>query len=60
MQHDNNASGNYRDQPTYWFAILDIARERDDYDRAAEANRELKRLGVDVSFRPRKSQGASR
>lgn len=43
-----------RDEPTYWFAILDIAREKGDYGRAAEAQRELERLGVQVAFaRPR-------
>ena len=40
----------HRNEPTYWFAILEIARERGDFDRAAEAKRELKRLGVSVTY----------
>ena len=42
---------NYRDQPVYWFAVLDGARERNDFETAAEAKRELERLGVKVTFR---------
>ncbi len=42
------------DCPTAWFAELELARERDDYARAACAMRELERLGVRVKFvRPR-------
>lgn len=52
MPQDNNAPRDHRDQPTYWFAILDIARERSDFARAAEAQRQLRRLGVEVSFAP--------
>ena len=40
----------HRDQPTYWFAILEIARQRDDFEQAAEAKRQLKRLGVTVTY----------
>ena len=51
----------YRDNPTYWFATLDIARERGDYSRAADAQRELTRLGVSVRYRRRtvRRKGAS-
>ena len=38
------------DCPTYWFVILDRARMDDDFERAAQAQRELKRLGVNVRF----------
>jgi hypothetical protein len=45
------------DQPVYWFLILDHAIERGDLDQAARARRELKRLGVDVTYRrPRERQ----
>lgn len=45
----------YRQEPTYWFAILEIAREQGDFERAADAKRQLKRLGVVVSYdRPAK------
>jgi hypothetical protein len=40
-----------RDSPIYWFDILAIARRNGDYERAAEAQRELERLGVQVRFR---------
>ncbi len=42
------------DQPTYWFAVLDMARERGDSDRVQEALRNLKRLGVKVTFKKQK------
>ena len=40
----------HRDQPTYWFAVLEIAREQDNYELAAEAQRQLGRLGVRVVY----------
>ena len=40
----------YTDQPIYWFAILDRAVERGDHEAAAEAQRELARLGVKVNY----------
>jgi len=40
----------HRDEPTYWFAVLEIARERGDFERASEAQGELKRLGIRVSY----------
>jgi hypothetical protein len=50
---------NYRNEPTYWFAILEIARERADYAQAAAALAELRRLGVSVSYkRQKRSEGA--
>ena len=39
-----------RDSPTYWFVVLDAARLRGQYDLAAEADRELRRLGVRVTY----------
>jgi hypothetical protein len=45
----------HRQEPTYWFAILEIARERGDFQQAADAKRELRRLGVCVTYQPRKS-----
>jgi hypothetical protein len=46
-----------RDTPTYWFAILEMARKRGDAETATQAERELARLGVDVTFR--NQRGAS-
>ncbi|MGE3803393.1 MAG: hypothetical protein AB7K24_01825 [Gemmataceae bacterium] len=45
----------HRDEPTYWFALMEIAREKGDFEGAAAAKRELERLGVRVSYqRPRR------
>jgi hypothetical protein len=41
---------NHRNEPTYWFAVLEIARERGDFELAAEAQRQLGRLGVHVRY----------
>jgi hypothetical protein len=44
-------SGDHCDHPTYWFALLEIAREHHDFEKAAQAIRELRRLGVRVIFK---------
>ncbi len=55
------SSRDHRDQPTYWFATLEIARERQDHDAAAEAIRELRRLGIRVRYsQPEPRQGVGR
>jgi len=42
------------DWPLWWFAQLEAAVERGDHQAAADAQRELARLGVRVSYgRPR-------
>jgi hypothetical protein len=51
---------NYTDQPIYWFAILDRAVAQGDHAAAAEAQRELERLGVRVFYgMPRAGQKPS-
>lgn len=40
----------HNDDPVVWFAILEIARRKNDFERAAEAKRELARLGVNVNY----------
>lgn len=43
--------------PTYWFLVLETARETGDFQAAAEAQHRLRRLGVTVLYeRPRRSQ----
>jgi hypothetical protein len=43
------------DWPLWWFARLEAAVERGDHAAAAEAQRQLERLGVRVSYgRPRR------
>jgi len=50
----------YTDEPIYWFALLDRAVERGDHVAAAEAQRELDRLGIRVRYgRQRKSREAT-
>jgi hypothetical protein len=39
-----------RDYATTWFAVLERAKLANDFERAAEAVRQLKRLGVEVKF----------
>lgn len=39
--------------PVYWFAILDMARERKDRELERRATEALRSLGVKVSFEPR-------
>jgi hypothetical protein len=42
------------DRPLYWLVILDQAVEYGDHQAAAEAQRELERLGVAIRYgRPR-------
>jgi hypothetical protein len=45
-----NTDSDYRDSPMFWFVRLEKARERHDHENAAQAIRELRRLGVDVRF----------
>jgi len=39
-----------RDEPYVWLAVLERARREGDYDLAAYADAELRRLGVRVSY----------
>lgn len=58
---DRPPGRDYRDEPTFWFASLEVARERGDFERAAEAKRQLRRLGVIVHFeRPAAKEGGAR
>jgi len=41
------------ESPTAWFVVLERARDTNDFERAAEALRQLKRLGVTVRFHRR-------
>jgi len=38
------------ESPAAWFVVLEIARKKGDTERAAQALRELRRLGVHVSY----------
>lgn len=47
-----------KQQPIYWFAILDSARERGDFAAAAEAQRELEHMGITVRYRRQTREAA--
>ena len=46
----NPITDNAIDWPLWWFARLEAAVERGDHSAAAEAQRELERLGVSVRY----------
>jgi hypothetical protein len=46
------------DSPVAWFAMLERARQTDDFEQATLARRELERLGVKVTY-VRRRKGAA-
>lgn len=52
----------YVNSPTAWFCEMETARQRRDFARADHAQKELKRLGVEVRYRQRRKHcnGAGR
>jgi hypothetical protein len=48
-----------RDRPIYWFALLEKSVECGDFGRAADATKELRRLGVEVTYRRRHKKEAA-
>jgi hypothetical protein len=46
-----------RDSRVYWYVVLDQAHERGEYDRAAQAQRQLERLGVKVRYQRQTRRG---
>lgn len=48
------------DDPIAWFAELALARRRDDFERAAKAQRQLQKLGVIVTFSRDVAKGGAR
>ena len=59
MAIDTKTSHRPEDSPTAWFCELERARQRQDLQRAAEAQRQLERLGVRVRYqRPRERKAA--
>lgn len=60
MANSEQSTRDHRNEPTYWFAVLEIARERGDFHRAAVAKQELERLGVRISYeKPQHGRGAT-
>jgi hypothetical protein len=57
QQTDPLAPEDFRDEPLYWFLLLDRAVEEGDHAAAAAAQRELEQLGVRVRYgRPRQKE----
>lgn len=46
-----------RNEPVYWFVVLESARRSGDFARAAEAQRELERLGIKVRYGRERQEG---
>jgi hypothetical protein len=49
--------GEIFDSPTYWFVVMEAAKRKHDFATAAEAQRELSRLGVKVIYRRQRERG---
>lgn len=45
----------YRNSPVAWFCVLEEARQKNDFERAALAKRELQRLGVQIRYRKKRT-----
>ncbi len=57
QQNDRRAE----DSPVAWFAVLERARQSNDFETAAKARQELERLGVKVKYAtPRKAVADAR
>jgi hypothetical protein len=46
-----------RESRVFWFVMMEEARNRLDFEGALRAKRELERLGVRVSYRPKHNGG---
>lgn len=53
--NDRQKNSEYLETPVYWFVVLERARADSDFQLAADAQRQLNRLGVRVSYvRPKR------
>jgi len=50
MQKPKQNKIDFKDSPVIWFTILEAARKQGNFVEAAKAQKELKRLGVQVFF----------
>lgn len=50
MQKPKQKKIDFQDSPVIWFTILEAARKQGNFTQAAKAQKELERLGVQVSF----------
>jgi hypothetical protein len=44
------------ERPVYWFVLLEQAIDRSDFEAAARAKQELERLGIRITYRPRRQR----
>ena len=57
MSKQTTAGPPVEEMPSYWFCVMESAKERGDFEQAAQAKRELQRLGVRVIYEhPRPSK----
>jgi len=49
-EQKNPVSREPNDSPAAWFVVLERAKRTNDFDLAAQAQRELERLGVKVTY----------
>lgn len=40
-----------KNSPIAWFYVLEDARREGDFERAAQAQRELRRLGIEIRYK---------
>jgi hypothetical protein len=52
IKQDQTSYHRPEDSPTAWFAVLERARQTNDFELAERAHRELERLGVKVTYGP--------
>jgi len=53
---DKKALEQIADSPVGWFVALERARERNDFEHAANAIRQLRRHGIKVEYLPNERQ----
>jgi hypothetical protein len=51
MAHKGPNKIDYRKSPVAWFCVLERAREEGNFELAAEAMRELRRMGVHIQYK---------
>ena len=50
MQKPKQKKIDFQDSAVVWFTILETARKQGNFTQAAKAQKELERLGVQISF----------
>ena len=50
MSSEEKSKFEYKNSPMAWFCVLEAARTQGDYVKAAKAQDELRRLGIEVRY----------